>query len=128
MLEYLAGSVNLKTYILKHLEATRDAARQTPCTELGSSIGTWLRSFRYWVTLPEQHVMRDIAVTNKAMQKQTHELYYERLVDTIVDYPVILENARNIFEDIRDDEAQRLRDPDHLQVIHGDFWTGKYAQ
>ncbi|KAM7199053.1 Protein kinase-like domain containing protein [Naviculisporaceae sp. PSN 640] len=124
VLEYLPASVDLKNYVLKHFSATRDAARRTPCRELGSSIGTWLRSFHEWVTLREQHVIRDIAVNNKAMQKQMYELYFERLVDTIINYPTILEKARHIFEDVRDDEAQRLRDPDHLQVIHGDLWTG----
>lgn len=69
--------------------------------------------------------MREIAETNKAMQKKKYELYYERLVDTIVEYPSILEAARQTFEDVRDEEAERLRDPVHLQVIHGDLWTGK---
>ncbi|KAM7187755.1 hypothetical protein V8F33_011062 [Rhypophila sp. PSN 637] len=40
------------------------------------------------------------------------------------DISSILEGARGIFETIRDEEAAALRDADHLQVIHGDFWAG----
>ena len=127
VLEYLAGSVDLKTYILKHFSATRDASRRAPCTDLGASIGAWLRSFHHWVTLREQHAMQDIARSNEAMQRLKFKLYYERLVETIDDYPSILEGTRRTFEEIRNQEAERLKDPKHLQVIHGDLWTGKYG-
>ena len=71
--------------------------------------------------------MQDIARSNEAMQKLKYKLYYERLVETIDDYPSILEGARRTFEEIRNQEAERLKDAKHLQVIHGDLWTGKYG-
>jgi len=71
--------------------------------------------------------MQDIARSNEAMQRLKFKLYYERLVETIDDYPSILEGTRRTFEEIRNQEAERLKDPKHLQVIHGDLWTGKYG-
>lgn len=69
--------------------------------------------------------MQDIARSNEAMQRLKYQLYYERLVETIDDYPSILEGARGTFDEIRSKEAERLKDPKNLQVIHGDLWTGK---
>ncbi|KAK4216709.1 kinase-like domain-containing protein [Rhypophila decipiens] len=127
VLEFLPDSVDLKYYMLKHFSAPNDASKKPLCDALGHSIGTWLRSFHQWATLPGQNVLRDIAETNKAVQKHHCERFYERLVDIIADYPSILEEERGILETIRDEEVAALRNPDQLQVVHGDFWTGKYG-
>jgi hypothetical protein len=53
---------------------------------------------------------------------------YTWLLDTIGNFPAILEDSREIFEKARDfaaEELKRTELDDGYNVIHGDFWTGK---
>lgn len=55
---------------------------------------------------------------------------YTMLLDTIGNFPDILEGNRDIFEKVRDLAAAELEQQSHddgYGVIHGDFWTGKYG-
>ncbi|KAK3313788.1 kinase-like domain-containing protein [Apodospora peruviana] len=153
VLEYLPASVDLKTYVLKHLSATANGnasgnenangsvhvngykhangdeaasgdTKKSLCVGLGTSIGAWLDSFHRWAKLPEQSSLQKTAKANKDMQSMKYRDYYARLVATIDDYPSILEEARETFESVKVMAADELKDTDSLQVIHGDLWTG----
>ena len=122
--EFLPDALSLKEYALKHFSLSRDPSRKPLCVDLGRSLGVWLRSFHDWAALPEQSNFRSEIKSNEAMQKIRQFANYSTLVNTVDNFPDILADARETFEKIRDATAEEITRPD-LQVIHGDFWTGK---
>ncbi|KAJ5554692.1 hypothetical protein N7513_004651 [Penicillium frequentans] len=49
------------------------------------------------------------------------------LMDTIADFPGILENSRGVFEELKNFAAAEMKKSDQeneIGIIHGDFWTG----
>jgi hypothetical protein len=121
--EYLPDALSLKEYALKHFSSP-DPSRKPLCFELGRSLGVWLRGFHRWASLPEQAAFREEMKSNAPMQKIKHFVNYATLVDTVPNFPSILGDAKETFEEIRDATAAELDRPD-LQITHGDFWTGK---
>lgn len=121
--EYLPNALSLKHYALKHF-ASPDPSRKPLCLELGRSLGVWLRDFHVWASHPEQSKFREQAKANDEMRQIKHMSTYETSVSAVVNFPTILGDAKETFEKIRDFAAAELQNP-ALQVIHGDFWTGK---
>ncbi len=121
--EYLPEPLSLKEYALKHF-SSRDAARKPLCYELGRSLGVWLLEFHRWAARPEQSQFREETKANEPMQHIKHFVNYAQLVATVANFPDILADAQETFEQIRDATAQEIHRPD-LQITHGDFWTGK---
>lgn len=121
--EYLPSALSLKEYALKHFSSP-DSSRKPLCLDLGRSLGVWLRHFHSWASLPEQSNFREKVKANEPMQKIKHMANYTTLVDTVANFPSILTDAKQVFEQIREATAKELDRPD-LQVTHGDFWTGK---
>lgn len=50
---------------------------------------------------------------------------YELLLSRVEKFPEILQEARPVFEKVIEMAKAELDNEDELQVIHGDFWTGK---
>ncbi|KAK3333874.1 kinase-like domain-containing protein [Cercophora scortea] len=122
--EYLGGSVDLKTYALKHFSDGRDESRKPSCGDIGQGLGAWLRSFHSWATLPEQSAFKEVVKSNKALQSLKHMVNYSYLVSTVDNFPSILGGARETFELVKKMAADELENSEQVQIIHGDFWTG----
>jgi hypothetical protein len=121
--EFLRDALSLKEYALKHFSSP-DSSRKPLCLELGRSLGVWLRDFHSWVALPEQSKFQEEMKSNEPMQKIKHMANYITLADTVANFPSILADAKETFEKIKEVTADELHSS-HLQIIHGDFWTGK---
>lgn len=55
---------------------------------------------------------------------------YTMLLDTVKNFPTILDKNRDIFERVHKFAATELTQKDcddEYGIIHGDFWTGKYV-
>lgn len=50
---------------------------------------------------------------------------YELLLSRVEKFPEVLQEARPVFEKVIEMAKAELDNEDELQVIHGDFWTGK---
>lgn len=122
--EYLANALSLKEFALKHFSPSPDASRKRPCSELGWSLGVWLRKFHNWAALPEQSGLRKMVESNKTMQHLKHWVNYKILLETVDNFPSILSGAKETFEQLEAMASGELQRSD-LRVIHGDFWTGK---
>ncbi|KAK3692467.1 kinase-like domain-containing protein [Podospora appendiculata] len=110
--ECLGGSVDVKTYALKHFSDGRDESRKPLCREFGQGLGAWLRSFHSWARLPEQAGFKEVVKSNKTLQRLKHMVNYSYL------------GARATFEQVEKMAADELDDFELVQIIHGDFWTG----
>jgi hypothetical protein len=121
--EFLPDALSLKEYALKHFSSP-DPSRKPLCLELGRSLGVWLRDFHSWAALPEQSKFQEEMKSNEPMQKLKHMVNYTMLVDTVANFPSILSDAKETFEKIKEVTADEFHSS-HLQVTHGDFWTGK---
>lgn len=121
--EYLSQGADLKTYALKTFPAPTPEALKPHCYQLGMALGRWLRDFHGWSA--QQPDLRRIVAKNQEMQQLKHMINFEWLLQRIAQFPAILEEAKDTFEKVKKMAAAELKDEDKMQVIHGDFWTGK---
>lgn len=123
--ESFHDSVSLKQYALEHYKSPTPDSAKAECVQLGVSLGKWLRSFHEWSIQPEQQEIRDTLQSNKSMQQLKHFINYQQLVQIAEQQPDILGEAKEVFEQVRDANAESVKDEKSLVPIHGDFWTGK---
>ena len=62
---------------------------------------------------------------NHQLQQIKHSTYYEWALSMVDKYPEILAEAKSVFQEIKEMADEELKDDSKLQVVHGDFWTGK---
>ncbi|KAK1595235.1 phosphotransferase enzyme family protein [Colletotrichum navitas] len=122
--EYQPNPLSLKNYALQHFGASDSGSMEPQCLDIGQGIGKWLRAFHEWSNSPEQRKFRDIAATNKEMQKLKHWVNYLRLPSSVERFPSILGECASMLTAIADKATREMENDDKLQVIHGDFWTG----
>ncbi len=126
--EYLPQAIDLKHYALKHYSPNTPSSKKEQCIAIGKSLGHWLESFHEWVSRPEQSKLREDAERNVALQGLKHASYFGVLDGYVEQYPGTLggEEVRRVLAEVKemaDEEMER----EGLQVVHGDFWTGKYV-
>lgn len=121
--EYLAQGTDLKTYALETFPAPTPEALKPQCYQLGKALGKWLRDFHRWST--QQPNLRQIAAKNQEIQQLKHTINFGWLLQRIAQFPAVLEEAKDIFEEVKKMAAAELEEDGRVQVIHGDFWSGK---
>ncbi|CAI7613835.1 unnamed protein product [Penicillium discolor] len=122
--EDLPNSIDLKNFLLS--KVSHDLSESSG-QALGRALGSWLRLFHHWTAEKEQIESTKILGENKVMKDLKFWVNYTLLLDTIENFPDILEGNRDIFEKVRDLAAAELEQQSHddgYGVIHGDFWTG----
>jgi len=117
--EYITDSINLKDHALGH------SLPEHECLAIGRGVGLWLRHFHNWGQLPAQSGFRERIGTDPSMQELKHFINYTWLVNRVSDYPNQLSDAKGVFEQVQAMTRAELSDPSKMEVIHGDFWTGK---
>lgn len=124
-MEDLPNSLDLKSFLLSDLtQGVSEAAGHA----LGRSVGTWLRSFHDWAGKPELGECRSLLAQNESMKQLKFYVNYSMLMDTIANFPGVLEDNRGIFEELKIFAAEEMKKSDQesgFGIIHGDFWTGK---
>lgn len=123
--EYVRDGVSLKDYAIEHYAAPTPESLKPQCEQLGRSLGEWLRSYHNWGQRPEQQEYRDILSKNKDMQSLKVVVNYKRLLQRADECPTILEDVRDVLQQVCDMAFTELEDESKWQVTHGDFWTGK---
>jgi fructosamine-3-kinase len=116
----LALSTDLKTYALTN------TLTHSECARLGFALGRWIKNFHTWGAAPEQASLREKMKESTEMRALKYQINYPTMVATIANFPEILEESREIFEAVAKDIKDRL-DSEDGDLIHGDFWTGKYV-
>lgn len=123
--EDLPDSTDLKHFLISDLPQDMS---QTSARALGHSLGSWLGDFHAWASKPGQALIRETLSKNQALKDLKFYINYTWLLDTIGNFPEILNASRGVFEKVRDraaEELKRTEYDDDYNVIHGDFWTGK---
>ncbi|KAJ5139231.1 uncharacterized protein N7515_004079 [Penicillium bovifimosum] len=127
VLEDLPDSIDLKHYLLS--ETSNDVSEST-AKSLGRTLGGWLRSFHSWADKAEQAELKSVLGKHQVMKDLKFYINYTMLMDTVENFPGLLEESRGVFEEVGDSAAAELTREDHddgYGIIHGDFWTGKYV-
>jgi hypothetical protein len=125
VLEDLPNSIDLKSFLLSDL---CHGVSETSGRSLGSALGSWLKTFHNWASKSEQADSRSLLAQNGTMKDLKFYVNYSMLMDTIANFPGILEDSRSVFEELKDFAAAELKkseEEDGFGIIHGDFWTGK---
>ncbi|KAI1816217.1 kinase-like domain-containing protein [Poronia punctata] len=120
--EILLNGKDLKTYALQTFTANTPEPERPLCLQLGRALGRWLRKFHDWSAT--ETGLRDIVTQNVELQQLKHMINFSWLLDRVEQFPSILEEAKDVFEEVKAMAARELQDESKLQVIHGDFWTG----
>lgn len=121
--EYLPDSLNLKEYVLKHCSSPTPDSLEPQFRQLGVALGRWLREFHNWAT--DQAPLRQNVMANKEMQQMKHMINFQWLLDRVDQFPTVLGGAESIFSEVKDMALAELEGAEALQIVHGDFWTGK---
>lgn len=124
VLEYLPDSLDLKSYVLKYFSPSTPESEKPDILGIGRALGSWLRCFHDWAASPEQEALRNRVGLNKEMQGIKFTYNYESLLWRLEKFP-FLRDSKGVFEEIIAKVKAELVDESQLQVIHGDFWTGK---
>lgn len=73
----------------------------------------------------KQHKFQAVMKDTQNMQYLKHMINYDWLIERIEQFPHILEDARDIFVQIKAMAKNEMSCNSSLVPIHGDFWTGK---
>lgn len=123
VLEFMSDSIHLKDYAIRNYGSPTPVSYKPQCQELGKAIGRWLRDFVKWSVQQVKH--RDLVAQNEFGQAVRHMVNYAWLHERIKEYPNILNDVKEILVQVEQMAAAEKDDTDKLQIIHGDFWTGK---
>lgn len=128
--DYLPKTLDLKAYALNYfsrpaVSPSADPSDKANMVQLGRGLGQWLRDLHEWAAAPEQQWFRAKARINKEMQGIKFTYNYERLLGQLDKFPSTLKAAKTISAEVVAMAKAELEEEDKLQVIHGDFWTGK---
>jgi hypothetical protein len=121
--EYIPSSTPLKAYALDRLASPTDPARETQCRLFGKAVGKWMNEFARWAA--EHPQAREVARGNVTAQPIKQMVSYGWLGERVEQFPEVLREAKETLESVERMAAEELRDEDRLQVVHGDFSTGK---
>lgn len=135
--EYLPDSVTLKAYILNNFASPTPESLQPQCHDLGKALGTWITGFHHktdseikqWSIKkgnePKPNLYTALE-TNKDMQKLKHMINYDWLLQRVDQFPDILGEAKEVFEEVKKEAMRELNGaPEDLTSIHGDLCAGK---
>ncbi|KAJ9410292.1 hypothetical protein DTO045G8_1755 [Paecilomyces variotii] len=124
IMEDLPNALDLKTFLRS---SAASALSEPSATAIGHAIGKWLASFHTWGSAPERSDLVVEIQKNQLMKELKYQINYEVLMQTIDNFPDILEASRGVFEKVKclaKEELERKKDEDGIGLIHGDFWTG----
>lgn len=121
----MPNGTTLKQFILKFYAGTTANSVEAESRQLGKSLGSWLRGFAEWSA--SQPELRPIVAENIEAKQVRHMLNFLWLSERVKEYPAILDHAKNIFVEVENAANTEMEDESKLQIIHGDFWTGKWA-
>lgn len=127
VLEDLPNSLDLKTFLI-----SEHSGSLSKCSALsiGRALGSWLRSLHNWADEKEQASLTRELRDNQPMQQIKFYANYTLLVESIENFPLLLEGSRSVLRQVRDLAAAELEKQElgeEYGIIHGDFWTGKYV-
>ncbi|KAF3059620.1 hypothetical protein GL218_04456 [Daldinia childiae] len=122
--EYLQNGIDLKMHTLTVESGADPEITKHQSLQLGKALGRWLKGFHGWAA--RQPKLRQVVAANKELQQLKHTINFSWLMDRVNQFPNVLGGAEGVFKEVGKMAAAELEDDSQLQVIHGDFWTGKY--
>lgn len=113
----------MKNYTLKYYAVPTSESLKLESRQIGKSLGLWLKGFAHWsASHPE---LRPTAAENIEAKQVRHMLNFLWLSERVKEYPAILDDVKDIFAEVEQAAAAEAQDESKLQIIHGDFGTGK---
>nr|QCL09110.1 DmxR19 [Cryptosporiopsis sp. 8999] len=128
VLEDLSGMIDMKAAL--ESPTAPSILTQSISTDIGRSLGAWLRSFHSWASEPAQAGLQREMGENKPMRKIRYSISYGAFIDVVQKFPEIWEGCKKALEEVRDmataEYAKNIEDKvgENWGIIHGDFWSG----
>ncbi|PYI19820.1 hypothetical protein BO86DRAFT_179425 [Aspergillus japonicus CBS 114.51] len=124
VLEDLPDSLDLKTFCISSAAST--TISQEWAVLIGRALGTWLWAFHRWTDEKDQAAVVAELEKNHAMRLLKLSVNYGSLAARIDQYPALLGEAREVFEQVRLAAAAEVEKKGEVEygIIHGDFWSG----
>jgi hypothetical protein len=124
MQEAMPNGIDLKTYILQQFPSYTPASPKPQYFQLGEVLGCWLKDFHEW-SATQTGLRAKVEENSEYAQQIKHMLNFQWMYDRIKEYPNILGGAADVLAKVEQMADAERRGWDKLQIIHGDFWTGK---
>ena len=124
-LEFMPNGTTLKEYALKYYATPTPESLKPEAYQVGKSVGLWLNGFTQWSAgHPE---LRPTAAKNMEAFGFRFWLEFGMLADRVDQYPDVLGDVKDVFAEVTKMADAESKDESKLQIVHGDFWTGKYG-
>ncbi|KAH7377528.1 kinase-like domain-containing protein [Cadophora sp. MPI-SDFR-AT-0126] len=120
IMEYLARSANLKSWIYSHLNSNTSLELKPQCHALGKAIGEFVAAFHNNTDAKLRQTLKG----NSQMQGLKHMINYDWMLDRVAQFPDIFEDAKGTFTEVKDMALRELENERHLKVTHGDLCPG----
>lgn len=132
VLQDIRNAKDLQEILDTPLVDTKVSAAQV--AEVGRATGTWLRRFHGWAVEPAQRALAQEVAKNEGMRKLKARVTCDSFIGVLENFPDIYEPHAATLLGYRDMARQEFKrqpgtndDEDGWGVVHGDFWSGKYA-
>jgi hypothetical protein len=102
---------------------------------IGFALGSWLRTFHQWSSESAQSDLQQKILRNKPMRDLKRRITYDTIVSILAKYPNVRREYQKELEEIQNvarkefaiESTEVAHGSQEWGIIHGDFWTGKYA-
>lgn len=97
---------------------------------VGQALGSWLRAFHDWSSMPTQRALQAQVGPNPGMRRLKCLITYGSFIEILERHPELLEGCKDTLEEVRATMKQEFEWPpaegdEARGLIHGDFWSGK---
>ncbi|KAK8020234.1 hypothetical protein PG990_005372 [Apiospora arundinis] len=127
VLQDFAGTKDLTT-ILQSVNIEQNLPGSSP-RAVGHALGSWLRMFHQWASMPAQKALLEKLGPNQGMRQLKSLITYGSFIEILERHPEVIEGHKNTLEDVQAAMKQEFERPpidgDSTRgLIHGDFWSG----
>lgn len=135
--EYLAGTLDLKSTVLKSCERPPDKLLQQHYHHIGRALAEYISQFHQNTSLvarahaekgtsPHPSTLHEAISRSSEIQALKLMINYDWLLERVEQFPNILKDAKDVFVRLRERGIEELENRSAtLTVIHGDFCPQK---
>ncbi|KAK8125751.1 uncharacterized protein PG998_001510 [Apiospora kogelbergensis] len=128
VLQDFADTTDLTTILQSPSAFQRTLPASSPMI-VGQALGSWLRMFHSWASMPAQKTLLEGVGPNQGMRRLKCLTTYDSFIEILERHPEAIGGYKDTLEDVQAVMKQEFEKPPadgkgSSGLIHGDFWSG----
>ncbi|KAK7923162.1 hypothetical protein PG985_007233 [Apiospora marii] len=130
ILQDFADTTDLTTMLQSPAAAVEKNLPGSGPKAVGHALGSWLREFHDWSSMPAQRPLQAQVGPNLGMRRLKCLITYDSFIEILERHPELLvEGCKDTLEEVQATMEQEFERPpaegdESRGLIHGDFWSG----